>query len=612
MSSESDLPLPPKERAPERDTVDHRPGPGKARRTIAVLLDYLSLYGDYEAEVRDAMDAKCREHDLNLLLVFGRAIHDPRPWSAAYNAVFDLVQSDCADGLVVVSSCLASFCGAEDICRFVQHYRAMPLCSLGVVVPEVPSIVVDNRPGMEAVIEHMICDHGCRRVAFIAGTPQNPEAEIRLQVYRDVLERHGLAFDPALVATGYFMVRPGHAAMEEILGRGVAIDAVVAANDNMALGAIGALRKHGYSVPRDLPVAGFDDVVLARLGNPPLTTAAQPFEAMAEAAIRLVMDQLAGRTVPDCTRLAAEFIARRSCGCDLLSRGIQSDPPARSTVGAADYLRERAADVTRAVAACLRGSDAEAARDAAQLTTGLQHELDGQPGSFLRAVEVAIQEVGDDPERYPAFQDAITWLREELRLVGNRRLEDLWHAARNLIALAGASGQVQRRLEIDETYERLLTVGEQLSVALDLPSLKQALLKSLPPIGIRTAFFSLYPDAASAELEPFVCLLDARPLDLPSSRFPASQLLPPHAYPAERRHTSLRLSAWAWRSSSTPPAGSATPCCGTRSVWRSEAWRFTRRWCTGRSCTNEACRNAGLLRSAWPRSASWRVEWPTT
>ena len=88
--------------------------------------------------------------------------------------------------------------------------------------------------------------------------------------------------------------------MEEILARGVAFDGVVAANDEMATGAVDVLRKQGRRVPQDIPVTGFDDLLLARLGNPPLTTVAQPFELVADWAVRAIEDQKAGRDVPAC------------------------------------------------------------------------------------------------------------------------------------------------------------------------------------------------------------------------------------------------------------------------------------------------------------------------
>ena len=168
------------------------------------------------------------------------------------------------------------------------------MCSIGIELPGVPSLVLDNRPGMEAVVEHLIRDHGRRKIAFLAGTPENPEATARFEAYQAVLNRHGIAFDARRTARGYFRANSAKVAMEEIFASGVEIDAVVAANDEMATGAIDVLRKRGLRVPQDVPVTGFDDVVLARLGNPPLTTVTQPFEEVADWAVQAIEDQLAG------------------------------------------------------------------------------------------------------------------------------------------------------------------------------------------------------------------------------------------------------------------------------------------------------------------------------
>lgn len=157
---------------------------------------------------------------------------------------------------------------------------------MGIAFPNVPSIVVDNQGGMAAVVEHMIRAHGRRRIAFIAGSPANPEAIVRLRTYELVLEEHGIDFDPRLVLQGQFVRSEAYSAMEALIASGVEFDAVVAANDAMALGAINALRKRRYRVPRDIPVAGFDDLTVARLGNPPLTTVAQPLTERANCSRR--------------------------------------------------------------------------------------------------------------------------------------------------------------------------------------------------------------------------------------------------------------------------------------------------------------------------------------
>ena len=239
------------------------------RLRIAVLLDNLNAFsGGYEAQLRDAIHARCRELGHHLLLVYGAPVEAPEPLDAADNAIYELLRPDSADGIIVVSSLLSTYSGPEGVVRLVARLARAPMCSIGIELPGIPSVVLDNRPGMEAVVEHLVREHGRRKIAFLAGTPKNPEAEIRFEAYQAVLARHGLPCDPNLIARGHFRTNAAKLAMEEILARGAEFDAVVAANDEMATGVLDVLRKHGLRVPQDVSVTGFDDSHAGPPGEP--------------------------------------------------------------------------------------------------------------------------------------------------------------------------------------------------------------------------------------------------------------------------------------------------------------------------------------------------------
>jgi hypothetical protein len=226
------------------------------------------------------------------------------------------------------SPLLVDLLGPTGVAKLVERFGRTKACSVGIELPGVPSLVLENRPGMEAVIEHLVGAHRRRKIAFLAGTPNNPEAKVRFDAYQTVLARHGIACDSARIASGYFRTNSAKVAMEEILARGVEFDAVVAANDEMATGAIDVLRKQGLRVPQDIPVTGFDDLMLARLGNPPLTTVAQPFDRVADWAVRAIEEQSAGLRLPPRTEFAARFVRRQSCGCGY--EAYRRDAPGRA------------------------------------------------------------------------------------------------------------------------------------------------------------------------------------------------------------------------------------------------------------------------------------------
>jgi DNA-binding LacI/PurR family transcriptional regulator len=249
----------------------------RGRKTIAVLIDYMDFFaGGYGTQIQNALSSQAATLDLNLLMIFGRGLDEPDRGCAAHNAIFDLVGPERADGVIVLSSLLTGFCGLEGLTRLVRHYSPLPVCSVGTELSDIPSLTVDDGVGMRAAVEHLVRDHHCRRVAFIAGPPGKVEAETRLRAYQEVLAQNQIEFDPALVVPGAFMPGDGFDGVEALLEQGIEFDAVAGANDFMALGAIAALRKHGRSVPRDIRVTGFDDLPLSRMSNPALTSVAQP------------------------------------------------------------------------------------------------------------------------------------------------------------------------------------------------------------------------------------------------------------------------------------------------------------------------------------------------
>ncbi|MFV9425435.1 LacI family DNA-binding transcriptional regulator, partial [Microbacterium sp. S1037] len=125
-----------------------------------------------------------------------------------------------------------------------------------------------------------------------AGPDDTPGGRFRLVGFRDEM---GSDFDPALVERGDYSSDSGAAAMARLLEKAPDIDAVFAASDSMAAGAVQTLRRAGRRVPEDVAVAGFDDSGLAATHEPALTTMRQPWEQLSERMVTLLLDAIAGR-----------------------------------------------------------------------------------------------------------------------------------------------------------------------------------------------------------------------------------------------------------------------------------------------------------------------------
>ncbi|MGC4090239.1 MAG: substrate-binding domain-containing protein [Polyangiaceae bacterium] len=524
----------------ERVPAAATPGSRARRRTIAMLMDYMApRRGAYEAQFREALVAACGPLDLDVLLVYGGAIDHPSEGSGAQNAIFSLLHRERVDGLVVLSTTLASFCGPARLSEYLQGLREFPLCSVGVALPGIPSLVVDNQRTMEAIVEHLVGVHGVRRPVYLGGTPGNAEAQIRAQAFHRVLERHGLSARPELMAVGNFMTITGHDTMVRIIESGAQFDAVIAANDNMALGALQALRRHGFRAPRDLLISGFDDSPGAAMAKPSLTTVAQPFTAMAEGAVHTILEQLEGRAVPEVWELPATLVIRRSCGCG--GRPSPSKPVAQPGAhDAAQLLLEHGPSMEARMHEFFAGPGGGDVAMSQRILDGLQAELSGEPGKLVDALEQILDDWDGGPELSWSLHRAVRFLREQLQGLPQPVDDDLWHAARDIIEHSTIREVQLHREEVDDAYARVLDGGESVSRSLDPQALKNALLMTLPLMRIDTALVSRFVGHDARELEALFWVRDGKQQPTNGQRYPSFDLtLPGYLQEGKRRVTAV-------------------------------------------------------------------------
>lgn len=172
---------------------------------------------------------------------------------------------------------------------------------------ELSSVSVDETESAREMTRYLR-DRGHRRIAMIAGPADTPGGRFRLVGYREEL---GADFDPVLVEEGDYGLESGSAAMVRLLERAPDIDAVFAASDLMAAGAVQALRRAGRRVPEDIVVAGFDDSGLAENHEPPLTTMRQPWDRISEEMVALLLEVIAGAP-PRAVTLPTTLVVRES------------------------------------------------------------------------------------------------------------------------------------------------------------------------------------------------------------------------------------------------------------------------------------------------------------
>jgi LacI family transcriptional regulator len=171
-------------------------------------------------------------------------------------------------------------------------------------------VAVDDIVGERGAVEHLI-DRGRRAIAMIAGPQDMPPGVDRLEGWRRGLREFGVG-DGSLVEFGDFTLDSGAEAMRRLFDRGVPIDAVAAANDQMAVGAYAVIRERGLRIPEDISVIGFDDNYFGLTATPTLTTVHQPSVELGATMAEVLVKLISGEPVPRVTILPTRLVVRGS------------------------------------------------------------------------------------------------------------------------------------------------------------------------------------------------------------------------------------------------------------------------------------------------------------
>ncbi len=277
-------------------------------RRVAIATSFIE--SRYWTTVIEGIVARLRlEGVVAVCFTLGDRANQP-PLTPDRHPLYQLVRPGNVHGLIVLAP--ATF--PEGAARFCRRHRDIPIVSVGQRLADVPSVWLHNSAGIRVGMEHLVERCGRRRVAFLRGPASNAEAEARFRAYEDLCVELSLGTGPELVVQGDFTEASGYAAARLLLQRhSGAVDAVFAANDLMALGALRAARETGVAVPEELAIMGFDDLE-ARFGDPPLSTVRQPTRELGERAAEFMVRQLRGEDVPLQSLFPPEVVVRATCG----------------------------------------------------------------------------------------------------------------------------------------------------------------------------------------------------------------------------------------------------------------------------------------------------------
>jgi len=284
-------------------------------KNLAVLV--AGIDEEYQNGVLEGIIAYAKEHktDVSVFSAFGGVISNSRYDVGEYN-IYNLVNYEKFDGIILMHNTIGDPDQKAKIITKAMD-SGLPVAVLdNADHPEFYNISIDNSTSMREIVRHVIREHGAKVINYVSGPLANPEALARYEAFLEVMAENGLAVDARRVYFGEFRPADGKKAADQFLSSGLPLpDAIISANDAMALTVIAELERAGYRVPDDIIVTGFDSTYNARHHCPALTTVSRPLSEAGYKACETIMQLINGESPEKTVVLESKPVFTESCGC---------------------------------------------------------------------------------------------------------------------------------------------------------------------------------------------------------------------------------------------------------------------------------------------------------
>lgn len=291
---------------------------GKFHKYAVAGICLVGMQDDHVAHmVKLASDALIKKgFKVMIFNAFTDMYHDT-PYSKGEASVYHLINLDIVDVLVIMPETIKSEWITDTIIRYA-HAAKIPVIMLDGSHNGCTNITYDYSRSLESVVEHVITEHKCTDLFFMAGTKGNSFSEERIEAFKRVLARHNIEFnEKTMLGYGDFWDDPTKKTISDLIACGRKMpQAIICANDSMAIAAMKALEEHGMKVPEDIIVTGFDAIYQERIySTTRLTTAQMDADEFATTIADTAYGYIKGSEKPSDKHIHFSMILGQSCGC---------------------------------------------------------------------------------------------------------------------------------------------------------------------------------------------------------------------------------------------------------------------------------------------------------
>ncbi|MBN1600910.1 MAG: SpoIIE family protein phosphatase [Chitinispirillaceae bacterium] len=498
--------------------------PNKSSPAIGFLTESLNSF--YQSYIWMGASEEAVKRGYTLQCFAGGSLKNS-PWDQfepQRNTIYNFINTRQLKGLIVAGS-LGNFVTEEEFAQFYSRFTSIPMVCLGPEIKSVPAIVVDNVKGMRDLVAHLVEVHSCSKIAFLRGPQGNQEAEQRYQSFRDALLKHGIQPEERLIVPGDFSREAGVKAVQYLYNSKLHFDALVCANDDMALGALKMFHELHIKVPDEVLLAGFDDIEECSFSSPPLTTVHQPLFEMGARAVDAIIEQIDSGKIQESIVVPATIAARHSCGCYQRSAnpaGLFDSVGDRIDETSKSAIKKELVSIICSISKNGRKLIEEAqVSDIAELFCNVVETSGHGSGRLLQLLSRtawALALLGGDVTR---LVHAVAVMRQFISSLYKQSvlpvyLEDLIQNAELAIVDAVTRAQAHRRMDVDRHSILLRDAGQSIASAFDLDYLLDVIATEVIKMNISGCWVALYdnPERSLRNLRLALEVVDGRRLSI--------------------------------------------------------------------------------------------------
>jgi diguanylate cyclase (GGDEF)-like protein len=463
---------------------------------IGVLID--NLEGGYQSKILSGILTQSEKSNINLFIYPGKFLHSHYEFDYQYNFIFNLIDKNKIDGLIVFAGAIGNFLTQEELEDYLNNFTPIPMVSISTPLKNAINLLINNNDGFQDALNHLIEVHGYKKIAFITGPADHFEAKLRLNIFKETLLKHNIPFSDEYIIPGNFVINSGEEAVRIIFDeKKLDIDAIAAANDDMAIGALTELNRRKINVPKDVAIIGFNDTDKSNSVNPSITTVCQPLFEMGKQSILSILEKINNNAIKKDIIFSTNLVIRQSCGCSFQSVESLTKTKVKSDIDKSDLKNKIALEMINSINIPDKYKTS-IKKWIKALVAEFMNEIENNENSkFLSLLNIFFILLANYENEISSWQKGIIIFRNnilnsltDINKINNAMFlfEKVWA----LFSEIAMRKEMNKYLEIESTTYQVSDISNSIITSLDFETLLDRLALKLPCIGINGCYISLY------------------------------------------------------------------------------------------------------------------------